>query len=547
MNFIKKYSLLFYFTFSLFNLFSQDTVTSKIFISTEKVTKEVEVLNPEAYKTRYNEEDLLYKIVDNYGNKYDKLYGTRNVRPILHGIAYRGGANNYYHKTSKRKNQNPLPDDGLLNLCQEGFSSSVYLYRTNADTAYTEVKCNCIDGESNRMEYVQLDYFDKDHIYEMLKMVYESATNKEKGPVYLHCWNGWHASGFLAAVMLKQFCGYNDIDAVAYWDLGTDGANTSPHYQTIRKKIRDFEPYPEFIIKDSLGERVCPPMPKGVDRSKAHIDIEQLLIVPEAIPLESRIILYDVIFAPNATTIPKVDSLKEIKTLVAALKKYTDLKVEIGGHTDRSGSEASNKTLSTNRAKYIYNLLLKNGISKSRITYKGYGSSMPAYSNSTKEGRTANRRIEVKIIEKRDFGSDKLVNEEAYEKELPYQEFTKIDLKEVKKDKRYVLTSVVFEPNATSLPAKENAELKKLVKLLETNSNIELEIAGYTDASGIKEKNDSLSEARAKSVYLYLVEKGINPTRLTYKGFGPLNPIADNKYRWGRDKNRRIEVKVLKL
>ena len=59
---------------------------------------------PEYYKNRYNEKDLLYKVVDNWGKGFDSLYGTRNLRPILHGIAYRGGANNYFHETKKRRN-----------------------------------------------------------------------------------------------------------------------------------------------------------------------------------------------------------------------------------------------------------------------------------------------------------------------------------------------------------------------------------------------------------------------------------------------------------
>ena len=44
----------------------------------------------------------------------------------------------------------------------------------------------------------------------------------------------------------------------------------------------------------------------------------------------------------------------------------------------------------------------------------------------------------------------------------------------------------------------------------------------------------------------FLIQNEIAPNRLTYKGYGPLNPIADNKYRWGRDKNRRIEIKIIK-
>lgn len=518
--------------------FSQD---KRSLLSTDTVEQETSFLNPEFYKTRYNEEDLLYKIVDNYGNKFDKLYGTRNVRPILHGVAYRGGGNNYYHKTDKRKNQNALPDDGVTNLCKEGFSTSVYLYQAKFDSAYNEVKCNCIDGDTNNLVYVQLDYFDKDHIYEMLKSVHQSALNPNIGPVYLHCWNGWHASGFISALILKQFCGYNSIDAVNYWDLGTDGANSSPHYNTIRKQIKDFIPYPEFIINDSLGNLICPPMPKLVDKTISHLDIEQLLVVPEAVPVGSDIILYDVLFAPNSTSINNINQLKEINTLIEVLKKYPDLKVEIGGHTDKSGNESKNNKLSSDRALFIYKHLVSNKISKNQISYKGYGSSKSAYSNSTKEGRDANRRIEVKVLAKKDFGSDKLVNENAYE--TSYTSFE--DVINLEKDKTYILERLVFTPNSTKITDSANKDLVKTIKLLKKNSTINIEIGGYTDVSGMKEINDSISEERAKSVYLFLVKNDINPTRLTYKGYGPLNPISDNRYKWGRDKNRRIEIKVL--
>ena len=104
----------------------EDSIQPIIFTFTEPPF----TLTSDFYKSRYNEEDLMTKVVDNFGNGFDSLYGTRNLRPILHGVAYRGGANNYFHKTAKRKNSNPLPEDGIAALCQEGFSNSVYLYRT---------------------------------------------------------------------------------------------------------------------------------------------------------------------------------------------------------------------------------------------------------------------------------------------------------------------------------------------------------------------------------------------------------------------------------
>jgi hypothetical protein len=203
-------------------------------------------LTPQYYIQRYGETDLMYKVTDNKGMGYTDLYGTRNMRPILHGVAYRGGANNYYHLTAKRDNQNPLPTDGMHNLCEEGFSYGVYLYRTNFAGYPVGDTCKCVDSSWNAFNYAQLDYYDSAHVYRMLQMTYLSATSPDVGPVYLHCWNGWHASGYISAVILKQFCGYSNWDAVNYWDLGTDGANTSPRYQEQRERIKDFQPYPEF-------------------------------------------------------------------------------------------------------------------------------------------------------------------------------------------------------------------------------------------------------------------------------------------------------------
>ncbi|MBK8928019.1 MAG: hypothetical protein IPM74_19490, partial [Crocinitomicaceae bacterium] len=60
------------------------------------------------------------------------------------------------------------------------------------------------------------------------KMTYLSATSTEVGPVYLHCWNGWHRLRLRVCGYAKtQFCGFSNWDA-NYWDLGTDGA-TSPY------------------------------------------------------------------------------------------------------------------------------------------------------------------------------------------------------------------------------------------------------------------------------------------------------------------------------
>ena len=118
---IKK-SLLFLLLFSINFSFSQNT--DSLIIS--KVN---------TYKLKYKVNCVQDKITDNQGNGFEDLYGTRNFRAILHGVAYRGGGNNYYHRTDKRNNKNPLPMDGLNNLLENGFSTSVYLYRENFEIA----------------------------------------------------------------------------------------------------------------------------------------------------------------------------------------------------------------------------------------------------------------------------------------------------------------------------------------------------------------------------------------------------------------------------
>lgn len=513
-------------------------------------------LTPGYYQTRYIETDLMYKITDNKGDGFDSLYGTRNMRPILHGVAYRGGANNYYHKTDKRDNHNPIPLDGMHGLCQEGFSKGIYLYRENFEESALGDTCNCIDSTLNKFEYEQRDYYDSVHVYDMLKSTYESATDPAVGPIYLHCWNGWHASGFIAAVILKQFCGYSDWDAVNYWDLGTDGANTSPRYQTQRERIKDFEPYPEFLISDSLQACLCPPLPEHIDSTQLHIEMEHLVVVPEAIPIGFQIVLYNVNFGAGMTSFPNISSNTDIIYLKTALDYDPNLVVEIGGYTDNSGAYDKNVSISSQRAKFVYDHLIASGYSADRLSYKGYGPEKPIYSNKYKSTREGNRRIEVKIINKTTHDSAKLVDEKGYDATVKTnEELTNSYLSHFFSDptaqglgSTFIIDSLNFASSSSALPlaGKGIDHLNELIVYLTENKGLKVNVNGYTDSSGIEENNQVLSENRAKAVYDYLVANGISPERLNFKGYGSANPIAPNRYLWGRDINRRIEIEFMR-
>jgi len=81
---------------------------------------------------------------------------------------------------------------------------------------------------------------------------------------------------------------------------------------------------------------------------------------------------------------------------VEILKRHSDLKVEISGHTDSQGDDQYNLGLSERRAQAVADYLIAHGANADNITVKGYGESQPVADNSTKEGRAANRRVELR-------------------------------------------------------------------------------------------------------------------------------------------------------
>jgi outer membrane protein OmpA-like peptidoglycan-associated protein/Tol biopolymer transport system component len=107
-----------------------------------------------------------------------------------------------------------------------------------------------------------------------------------------------------------------------------------------------------------------------------------------------------------------------------------------------------------------------------------------------------------------------------------------------------VMKNIFFDNNKYDLKTESFSELNKLVAFLKSSANVAIEIGGHTDAVGDAKLNVTLSENRAKSVYNYLVEKGIASTRLSFKGFGSAVSIADNSTEEGRAQNRRTEFKI---
>ncbi len=107
------------------------------------------------------------------------------------------------------------------------------------------------------------------------------------------------------------------------------------------------------------------------------------------------------------------------------------------------------------------------------------------------------------------------------------------------------LNNIFFDFNKFDLKNESKIELNELVKFMKENPDVKGEISGHTDNVGNAQNNQTLSLNRAKSVYSYLLEAGIETSRISYKGYGDTKPDVPNTTPENRAKNRRIEFKIL--
>ena len=106
------------------------------------------------------------------------------------------------------------------------------------------------------------------------------------------------------------------------------------------------------------------------------------------------------------------------------------------------------------------------------------------------------------------------------------------------------LEGVNFETNPDRLLDTAYGRLNDAAATLLKNPTIEVEVAGHTDSDGAAEYNEGLSQRRAQTVHDYLASKGVEESRMTVRGYGESQPIADNATRAGKAQNRRVELRI---
>lgn len=124
---------------------------------------------------------------------------------------------------------------------------------------------------------------------------------------------------------------------------------------------------------------------------------------------------------------------------------------------------------------------------------------------------------------------------------------TTITLDSVRAGGAVTLSNIFFATNEATLKSESTAELEKLKDLLRKNPTWIVQIEGHTDNVGSDDYNIALSKARAEAVVKYLVDNGIEQKRLSAKGFGAAQPVADNANEEGRQQNRRVVFRIVKI
>ena len=126
----------------------------------------------------------------------------------------------------------------------------------------------------------------------------------------------------------------------------------------------------------------------------------------------------------------------------------------------------------------------------------------------------------------------------GYENDTKKEEYIKSDIEKI------IASSIYFELNQSSINPAEKSKLNDIKNLLNTYSEIKINIVGYASSDGPSEYNMLLSEKRANMVKMTLINLGVNSSRLKVTFSGENNPTYSNLSNEGKSKNRRVEISV---
>ncbi len=273
-------------------------------------------------------------------------------------------------------------------------------------------------------------------------------------------------------------------------------------------------------VPEAVPTPVVPPAPGAAEEKEAP-----LAPVPAAEPTPGRFkycTTLHIEFDVGSTSI-RPEFYRDLDMLGNFMKQYPTTTAVIEGHTDNVGSFEANMRVSRQRAETVVNYLVQRfGIERTRLSAKGYGPTRPIADNSTEMGKESNRRIEAII-------DCPIAVKEILPPKLPAQICVSLEIE--------------FDSGKTDIKPQFHDEIAKVGDFMRKYPTTTAVIEGHTDNVGGYELNMKLSQRRAENVAHYLEKNfGIEPTRLSAKGYGYTRRIAYNNTPEGRQKNRRINA-----
>jgi len=232
-------------------------------------------------------------------------------------------------------------------------------------------------------------------------------------------------------------------------------------------------------------------------------------------------------------------------TPVSSIKK-----IDLSGHCDAIGSNSYNDRLSEKRVDAVKNYLLAHNVGDVFDNVKGFGKHQPLNTNSSAEERYMNRRVEINI-ERSQEEKTTVTIVPPVKKEQTLSE--KIKDTATKTGTNIVLKNMNFYGGLHRMMPESIPVLRELLQTMQQNPTLVIEIHGHICCEiGPQEGFDNetgtrtLSLNRARVVYQYLVQNGISPQRLSYRGFGHQFPLYPDDTDEHKLLNRRVEIKIIK-
>jgi outer membrane protein OmpA-like peptidoglycan-associated protein len=234
---------------------------------------------------------------------------------------------------------NRMPGYSISNYQQQGFSS--YKFRTRPQQT--------VEGKYTRIHYYLKD--PKQHPGGLaIRRNYENAIKSVGGQIV-------HSDDNVSVFKVTR-------NGVEVWAEVQASANYAGRYYFLH--IVEREPMQQVITADAMADAIAR---DGFIALDIHFATGKAEILPESQPIIDQIVLL--------------------------LKKQPGLRVGVEGHTDNTGTPASNKTLSDARAKAVAAAIVASGIGANRVDAVGFGQERPIADNRTEEGRAKNRRVEI--------------------------------------------------------------------------------------------------------------------------------------------------------